>query len=217
MAKIISVANQKGGAGKTTVTSLMASILDSRGFAVKVIDSDNQRTFSSIRNMEDNPEEGYEVTYINVNSLTDRIEEEEVDFDYIFIDMAGNISDPAILEVLSIVDLIVVCHEPTLQAMQGTSGFMDVLDEAILKPLAKSKDGNPPIVYNLINKYVSNESISKEYSNNRDEMFPGQLWFKHPLPLLTIFKELETKDKYHHTKYNYIFDLVVDELIKITE
>ena len=44
MTKIISVCNQKGGCGKTTLSTTLASGLVSRGYKVALIDSDPQRS-----------------------------------------------------------------------------------------------------------------------------------------------------------------------------
>lgn len=48
MAKVIAVMNQKGGVGKTTTAQLLAVGLKNKGYKVLAIDTDGQRTLSSV-------------------------------------------------------------------------------------------------------------------------------------------------------------------------
>lgn len=50
--RVITVANRKGGVGKSTVTVLLAAALGAEGKRVLVIDADEQRTVSTLADME---------------------------------------------------------------------------------------------------------------------------------------------------------------------
>ena len=47
MGKVISVANQKGGSGKTTLSANLAVLWSNSGYKVAIIDADKQRSLSN--------------------------------------------------------------------------------------------------------------------------------------------------------------------------
>ena len=44
MGKVISLANQKGGSGKTTISANLSVLWSNSGYKVAIVDADNQKT-----------------------------------------------------------------------------------------------------------------------------------------------------------------------------
>ena len=47
MGKVISLANQKGGSGKTTLSANLSVLWSNSGYKVAIVDADNQRSISN--------------------------------------------------------------------------------------------------------------------------------------------------------------------------
>lgn len=88
-ARIISVCSQKGGSGKSAITSWVANSLTREGKRVLVVDADGQRTIAKIRQREIDqgitPDEACDV--IAADDVLAVLEERFDDYDVIFIDL----------------------------------------------------------------------------------------------------------------------------------
>jgi chromosome partitioning protein len=71
---VISFANPKGGAGKTTTALLLATELASHGAAVTVIDADPERWISQWGALSGKPENISIISDITEDSIVDEIE-----------------------------------------------------------------------------------------------------------------------------------------------
>lgn len=100
MAKIISISNQKGGVGKSLLTTMTATALGSEPFNLKVavIDLDHQATIYKLRQIDkqaypqDTPEP-FTVYRFKVVELQKNIGEIDKAFDVVFIDTAGKLDN----------------------------------------------------------------------------------------------------------------------------
>ena len=100
MAKIVSISNQKGGVGKSLLTTMTATALGSEpfNFKVAVIDLDQQSTIYKLRQIDkqaypqDTPEP-FTVYRFKVAEFQKRIGEIDKAFDIVFIDTAGKLDN----------------------------------------------------------------------------------------------------------------------------
>lgn len=96
MSKIIIFGNQKGGVGKSTITTLCANALSQAPFNLDVciIDNDRQKSIVEARNfdLEDwGKEAPYDVVGLDLEQLQQQIHQLDQEYDIIFIDTAGRL------------------------------------------------------------------------------------------------------------------------------
>lgn len=107
MAKIICVANRKGGVGKTTLATNLAVALNNKGKSI-LIDADEQQSAFKWANQRN------DVECITVHSdLLEQLEQLDKKYEYILIDVAGR--DSTIFrEALLVSDTLIVPTQPSL-------------------------------------------------------------------------------------------------------
>ncbi len=107
MAKIICVANRKGGVGKTTLATNLAVALNNKGKSI-LIDADEQQSAFKWANQRN------DIECITVHSdLLEQLEQLDKEYEYILIDVAGR--DSTIFrEALLVSDTLIVPTQPSL-------------------------------------------------------------------------------------------------------
>ncbi len=112
MAKIISLTNSKGGAGKSTMTIFIASILAKLDNRVLIVDCDEQKSIIDAYNIakEAGDDVRFDVLELNANSddFFDDLESLSEEFDYIFIDMPGRGHDNAVKRILYAIEYAII-------------------------------------------------------------------------------------------------------------
>ena len=96
MSKIIAFGNQKGGVGKSTITTLCANALSQAPFNLKIciVDADRQKSISEARSfdkMDFNGNLPYEVVAMDLQTLQKEIHTLDQKYDLIFVDTAGRL------------------------------------------------------------------------------------------------------------------------------
>lgn len=138
MAKIICVANRKGGVGKTTLATNLAVALNTKGKSI-LIDADEQQSAFKWANQRE------DIECITVHSdLLEKLEKLDKEYEYILIDVAGR--DSTIFrEALLVSDTLIVPTQPSLLDLE----VLDYMQEKITT--AKKTNENLK-AYVLINR-----------------------------------------------------------------
>ncbi|WP_180044206.1 AAA family ATPase [Acinetobacter sp. YH16039] len=138
MAKIICVANRKGGVGKTTLATNLAVALNNKGKSI-LIDADEQQSAFKWANQRD------DIECITIHSdLVEKLEQLDKEYEYILIDVAGR--DSTIFrEALLVSDTLIVPTQPSLLDLE----VLDYMQEKI----KTAKKANESLkAYVLINR-----------------------------------------------------------------
>ena len=164
-AKIVCLANLKGGVGKSFLTSFFASALQQQGFNTLVIDADDlQHTVGMIRDRDLQKHESidnlFEVIRTNSIDALDIINNTINDFDYIFIDIPGNFKQAGVIECISFADILLIPTSLTDEDLDGVIQTLNILFEDVLP--ARNKTGLSTEIHGILYK-VNNRSI--EYND----------------------------------------------------
>ena len=81
MSKVIMVANQKGGVGKTTVSFELSAIYAKNGFKVLTIDLDGQRDFSKYAKADFKDKPTIRTILWAIKKIVDEVDETDDDYD----------------------------------------------------------------------------------------------------------------------------------------
>lgn len=133
-AKIWTIANQKGGAGKTSVTMCLAGALSERGKRILVVDADRQGTATqwAASAPEDKP---FPATMAGLASaggkLHQMIKPMVEDYDHILIDCPPSVEEKASHSALMVSDLCIVPIQPTPADMWASMGLFRLIENVV--------------------------------------------------------------------------------------
>ena len=129
-AKIIAIANQKGGTGKTTVSMGIAGTLAHRGHRVLIIDADRQG--SATRWAATAPDETpFPATVAGLSAAGEKVHREVKkyvdDYDFIVIDCPPAVESPVPMSALMIADLALIPVIPSPPDLWAAIGIRELL------------------------------------------------------------------------------------------
>ncbi|WP_162165551.1 AAA family ATPase [Campylobacter fetus] len=158
---IISIINEKGGSGKTTLAVNLAARLSEDGDNTLLIDADPQRStevFSDMRS-----QFGLKPLFSNVSKtdgLGDEIKRMQNNFDSIIIDTGGRDSKEMRKAILTS-DIIIIPTIPSQYDVNVLDHMLDIYSEV--------KDLNPNLLaLVLVNRVSPNPFLVKELENLKD-------------------------------------------------
>lgn len=133
-AKIIAVANQKGGSGKTTVSMQLAGSLARRGSKVLVVDADPQGTATRWAASADD-ETPFPASVVGLSAASSKVHREVKkfvdDYDFIVIDCPPAADSPVPQSALLIADLALVPIIPSPLDMWAAVGIRQVINNVL--------------------------------------------------------------------------------------
>ena len=186
--KIISVANSKGGVGKSVVSILLATTLaKEKNKKILILDCDSQGSIYELYEFEQTQYEGnplIEVEEISPRKVQSFIKRFGSDYDVIFIDvprMTDAKKDSATVMLLYNCDAILIPIVGNEVDVLSSMDFVSIIEEA-----AKEKEdmGDYMNYYGFINRRNQRKS-NEEAENNMKKR--GLKMFKESLPDLKIF------------------------------
>lgn len=159
---IISFANPKGGAGKTTSALLLAGELASRGARVAIIDADPEKWISQWGRLPGKPENLTILGDVTEDSIVDQIETAAEDAQFVIVDLEGTAS-LMVANAIGMSDLVII---PT----QGAS--MDAKGAAKTIKLIRNQErmARRPILHSVLMTRTSAAVMSRALKNVREQM-----------------------------------------------
>jgi chromosome partitioning protein len=153
MSKIIAVLNQKGGAGKTTLSTNLARVLQLDGDKVLLIDSDPQgsaRDWNAAGNGDLLP-----VVGLDRPTLAKDIQAIQDNQDWLIIDGAPQIAELAVAAI-KCADMILIPVQPSPYDVWACEDLVD-----IIKTRQEVTNGKPKAAF-IISRVIKNTQLSKE-------------------------------------------------------
>ena len=132
VAKIIAIANQKGGPGKTTLTMNLAGTLSKRGFSVMVADTDPQGSALrwSASAEEESPFPAVVSGLSQAGAKTHReLQKVFNQYDFILVDCPPAIDSPVPQSVLLVSDLVLLPVIPSPVDLWAAQGIVQLIEQ----------------------------------------------------------------------------------------
>lgn len=123
---VITFANTKGGAGKTTAVLLLASELARRGLRICVIDTDPQRWLSKWREAADHRVDLSVITYVSATSLQQHVLDNRRKFDHVIVDLPGAQS-PLLATAVGLSNHVLIPVQGSTMDAQGGAQVLELL------------------------------------------------------------------------------------------
>ena len=153
MTKVLSVANQKGGVGKTTITALLAcSLALNQKKKVLVLDCDNQASITDVRNVEKQFLKGdppFDIIRISPEKVLKNLKE-YVQYDIVFIDIprfTSTRNDSGAMKMLYLCDAVLIPFLGSPTDYFSTVAFVEALEK-----LSKAEHKEDFFYYGFLNQ-----------------------------------------------------------------
>lgn len=123
---VITFANTKGGAGKTTAVLLLSTELARLGYRVAILDSDPQRWITRWSETSEAPENLRVIPYITATNIQNQMREHKADTDYFIVDLPGA-SSPLMAVAIGLSDHILVPIQGCAMDAKGGAQVLELL------------------------------------------------------------------------------------------
>jgi chromosome partitioning protein len=131
-AKVIAVANQKGGSGKTTLSMQLGGSLAKRGYKILIVDADKQATATRWATADE--KKTFPCTVIGLSAADSRVHREVQkfidDYDFIIIDCPPSADSKIPRSALLIADLVLTPIIPSPLDLWSAVGIREVIEDA---------------------------------------------------------------------------------------
>jgi len=204
MARIISIANIKGGVGKTSTSIFLATAFAHKGYKVLYLDCDSQASAYTYRNYEKSMdlykdiEEPYRVRKTDPSFIFEVIEDNRATYDIIFIDLprlTREEDDTKIAMILALCDSVLIpCTSGELDNM-STLEFVKILKRIEERKMAKNRPFQIGAFQNMTGRVPTEDIATKEFMEHL-----GVHIFKNQIKNLKRFSAPYTYDSLLATK-----------------
>jgi chromosome partitioning protein len=164
--KVITIAQQKGGVGKTTIAAHLAVAFNQRGKSVAVIDIDPQGSLTHWHKIrEDNFGEGFTgLSFSNISGwrLPNEIERIKNDVDIIIIDSPPH-TQTETKTAIRVADFVIIPAQPSPTDLWATAQTLDLV----------SQERIPHRI--LLNRTVLNSKLLKEIEKEFSNTFTARI------------------------------------------
>lgn len=124
---VISFANTKGGAGKTTALLLLATELVRRGKRICVVDTDPQRWISRwFESAKSSRDQVTLATYVTAHTLQKTVQDHAGSYDYVLVDLPGSQS-PLLATAIGLSNHILIPIQGSAMDAQGGAQVLEIL------------------------------------------------------------------------------------------
>lgn len=125
---VITFANAKGGAGKTTAALILATELASQGHRITILDADPQRWISHWHETSGRQRNIAVISEVSMASLQCHIRENRAATDYFIIDLAGA-RDALVATAIGLSDHVMIPVQGCAMDARGAAQILDLLKQ----------------------------------------------------------------------------------------
>lgn len=222
---IVSIGNQKGGVGKSVITSLAANYFHKyygkKKLNIAVVDADDlQASLSTLREVEikDMSEKEksklYQLVKISSFDVPSQIEILQEEFDIIFIDLPGNLKQPGVITVYFLVDILFVPSQASSFDIDSTWKFLELYKDVI-----KTREENnlKTDIFGIFSRVDPQNKDFKLLYSQKDQLPIPFLDGYVPESKVTFQRNVSTTDTYESNRHEEFSDLCEEMLQCITQ
>jgi chromosome partitioning protein len=159
---VISFANPKGGAGKTTSALLLAGELADRGASIAIVDADPERWISQWGALPGKPDNIVILGEVTEDSIVDVVEEASTKYQFVIIDLEGTAS-LMVANAIGMSDLVIIPTQGASMDAKGASKTIKLIRN-------QSRMAKRDIPYAVLLTRVSAAVTSRSLRNVRDQL-----------------------------------------------
>ncbi|KQZ56262.1 chromosome partitioning protein ParA [Rhizobium sp. Root149] len=159
---VISFANPKGGAGKTTSALLLAGELAARGASIAIVDADPERWISQWGNLPGKPANITIISDITEDTIVDVVEDASGEYQFVIIDLEGTAS-LMVANAIGMSDLVIIPTQGASMDAKGASKTIKLIRN-------QSRLAKREIPYAVLLTRVSAAVTSRSLKNVRDQL-----------------------------------------------
>lgn len=145
---VVAVLNQKGGSGKTTIATNLASAIQRRDYRVALIDADPQKTASEWAARG----QGTPPTYEATTDLETNVPALEESFDLVVVDGAPRMTNLA-TEAVKVADLVLIPTQPSGADIWAAEDILDIIK-------ARQKIADSPDAAFVVSRAVARTNLA---------------------------------------------------------
>lgn len=168
MPKVITICNQKGGVGKTTLTMSLSSYWHKEGRNVVIVDTDRQQSATKWEQRSESfPVPVTPILPDQLNTFAAAVKKRAESADFVLIDTPPTLAGDTVTIASFVADLVLVPIKPDALHIDALEEFRGFLDEANAK---RAKLGFDPLNVRLIVNMMPNRKAARLVAEQLEEL-----------------------------------------------